>query len=453
MDNSIKTTNGMDAFVSSLNSCVDLFYKIGASRGKNIIPDFEKAIQEDTDIAIRIAQWVRDVRGGSGERQLYRDILVHLANTKVDICRALMVKTPEIGRWDDLLSLAGTPLESDAFALIKYGLLEEKNGLCAKWLPRKGEVAIKLRKFMGMTPKQYRKTLVNLTNVVESKMCAKDWNSIEFDKLPSLAAARYQNAFNKNAPEQYRKYKSGLASGTTTINAGAVYPYDIVKSVRWGDRTVSDAQWNALPNYMEGSSERIIPLVDVSGSMCCSAGGNMNLTCLDVAISLGLYISERNEGIFKDKFITFSTDPQFVSLSGSLSTRIRKMEKSSWAMSTDIEKALDMILNSAKLYSVPQSHMPTKILILSDMQFNCSHRGGNFKATLERKYQNAGYKVPNIIFWNLNAHSNIPVTYDTNGTALVSGFSPSLMKSVLKSEALNPIQIMKESVCIDRYDW
>lgn len=453
MNNTTKTTNGMEAFKSSLNSCMDLFYKIGASRGKNIIPDFENALKEDTDMAIRIAQWVRDVRGGSGERQLYRDILVHLANTEKDICRALMVKTPEIGRWDDLLSLAGTPLESDAFALIKYGLLEEKSGLCAKWLPRKGEVAIKLRKFMGMTPKQYRKTLVNLTNVVESKMCAKDWDSIEFDKLPSLAAARYQSAFNKNAQEQYRKYKSGLSSGTATINAGAVYPYDIVKSVRHGDKAVSDAQWKALPNYMEGSSERIIPLVDVSGSMCCSAGVNMNLTCLDVAISLGLYISERNEGIFKDKFITFSTDPQFVGLSGSLSARIGKMERSSWEMSTDIEKALDMILNSAKLYSVPQSHMPTKILILSDMQFNCCRRGGNFKATLERKYQDAGYKVPNIIFWNLNSHSNIPVTYDTNGTALVSGFSPSLMKSVLKSEDLNPIQIMKETVCIDRYDW
>lgn len=451
--NKTTTTNGMDAYESTLDNCVDLFYKIGASRGQDVVPSFRKAFNDDPDMALRIALWVRDVRGGSGERQIFKDILVNLANNDEMACRALMVKTPELGRWDDLLALVGTPLEKDAFTLIENGIKVEKDSLCAKWMPRKGEVAVKLRAFMEMTPKQYRKTLVTLTDVVETKMCAKEWDAIDFEKLPSLASARYQTAFNKNAVTQYKEFKEKLVEGTAKINAGAVYPYDVVKSLHSGDKNVADAQWNALPNYMEGSSERVVPLVDVSGSMMTSAGRNGNVTCLDVAISLGLYISERNEGIFKDKFITFASNPKMLSLTGSLSSRYQQMERSDWGMSTNVESALDLILKSAVTHSVPESHMPTKLLILSDMQFNNCVRGGTLSETLTRKFEEAGYKVPDVIFWNLNASNNVPVTFDQKGTALVSGFSPSLMKSVLSCESLDPVQMMKDTVCVERYDW
>ncbi len=451
--NKTTTTNGMETYKSSLNNCVDLFYKVGASRGKDIIPDFTKAFNEDPDMALRIAQWVRDVRGGSGERRLFKDILVNLAKTDEMACRALMVKIPEVGRWDDLLVLVGTSLEKDAFTLIKNGLLIEKDPLCAKWMPRKKDVAVKLRNFMGMTPKQYRKTLVTLTNVVETDMCAGKWDSIDFGKLPSVASARYQKAFNKNAEGAYMKYKSQLETGEAVVNAGAVYPYDIIKSVGHGDATVANAQWKALPNYMEGSDERVIPVVDTSFSMTCSAGGS-SVTCMDVAISLGLYISERNEGIFKDKFITFSSNPSFQSVDGSLANRLKTMRTADWGMSTDVEAVFNLILNSAKTHSVPESDMPTKILILSDMQFNsCAKLGETFMDMITAKYEQAGYKVPELVFWNLNNSNNVPVTFDTNGTALVSGFSPALMKSVLTCESLNPVQMMKDTVCIERYDW
>ena len=454
MTNTTTTTNGMATFESSMDNCVDLFYKIGASRGKDIIPSFRKAYNDDPDMALRIAQWVRDVRGGSGERKLYKDILVNLAENDEMACRALMVKTPELGRWDDLLSLMGTSLEKDAMTLIKNGLLVEKDSLCAKWMPRKGEVAVKLRNFMEMSPKQYRKTLVTMTNVVETAMCKKDWNSIDFSKIPSVASARYQKAFNKNAEVAYREYKGNLATGEATINAGAVYPYDVVKSVNEGDRQVADAQWKALPNYMEGSNERVIPVVDVSGSMWCPAGGSSSVSCLDVAVSLGLYISERNEGIFKDKFVTFSTHPSFVSVSGSLSNRLRTMKNSDWGMSTNVEAVFNLLLDSAVQHSVQESDMPTKILILSDMQFNqCANMGDNFMDMISAKYKNAGYKAPELVFWNMRAGNNVPVTFDQKGVALVSGFSPSLMKSVLACESLNPVQMMKDTVCVERYDW
>lgn len=454
MSNDTTTTNGMKTFESSLDNCVDLFFKIGASRGQNIIPQFEQAFNEDPDITLRIAQWVRDVRGGSGERQIFKDILKWMATESEMGCRALMIKTPTVGRWDDLLALVGTPLEKDAFTLIGHGLLVEKDALCAKWMPRKGDVAIKLRNFLGMTPKQYRKTLVGLTNVVESQMCAKDWDAIDFGKLPSVASARYQKAFNKNAEVAYRKFKEALTEGVETVNAGAVYPYDIIKSINNnGDDTVANAQWKNLPNYMEGVTGRILPVVDVSASMGCSASGSTSISCMDVAISLGLYISERNEGIFQDKFITFSESPELISLSGSLKQRLIDMKSSNWGYNTNIAKVFDLVLNSGITHSVPNDEMPNKILILSDMQFDSAKQDSTIMDTIIRKYEDAGYDVPDIVFWNIRDVGTVPVEFNTDGVALVSGFSPAIMKSVIACEKLTPIDIMKDAVNIERYDW
>jgi hypothetical protein len=453
--NTTKTTNGMPMNESSLNNCVDLFYMIGASRGRDIIPSFEKAINENRDVAIRIAQWVRDVRGGSGERQIFKDILVYLAKTDEDACGALIQKTPEIGRWDDLLALFDTPMELEALAIIETGLIIERNSLCAKWMPRKGKNAIKLRNHLKMSPKQYRKTLVNLTNVVESDMCNGTWDNIEFDKLPSVASSRYQKAFSRNAPDSYSKFKESLSKGEVVVNAGAVYPYDVIKAIKHGDVAVANAQWNNLPNYMEGSSERIIPVVDVSGSMMVPAGGSGNITCIDVAVSLGLYISERNEGIFKDKFITFSRMPELVEVSGSLNARYRNMISSEWGMSTNIEAVFSLILKNAVDYNVAESQMPTKVLILSDMQFDhCAKADHSAMKMIEGKYKSAGYKMPDIVFWNLhNVNSTVPVSFDKQGVALISGFSPSLMKSIVSCESLDPVSMMETVLYIDRYDW
>jgi hypothetical protein len=437
-----------------MKNCVDLFYNIGASRGKDIIPAFSSAVSENKDTALRIAQWARDIRGGSGERKLYRDILLHLANTDASACSKLIAKTPEIGRFDDLLVLAGTSMESEVFDLIATNI-DAKNGLCCKWLPRKGPIANKLRSHLKMTPKQYRKTIVGLTNVVEQQMCAKDWANIEFDKVPSVASARYQKAFGKNATEIYGAYIKSLEKGETKINAGAVYPYDVVKSVRHGNSAVADQQWLALPNYMEGSAERVLPIVDVSGSMSCPAGKNGNVTCMDVAISLGLYIAERGTSIFKDKFITFSTNPQFQSATGSLSSRVSQMERAQWDMTTNIEKVFALILSSAKMYSVPEKDMPTKLLILSDMQFDQCARNADETAMnmITRQYEEAGYKMPQIVFWNLNSSGNVPTTFNKVGVALVSGFSPAIMKNILACKDMNPEEMMKNVVNVPRYDW
>ena len=459
------TENGMATNSSSLNACVDLFFNIGAMRGqdkKRLIATFSSAFNEDPKRAMKLLFWARDVRGGAGERQVFKDIITYLAADHDLALKPNLHLITEYGRWDDLLTLTGTILERDAFTLIQEALAAE-NGLCAKWMPRKGIIANKLRNFMKMSPKQYRKTLVNLTNVVETKMCAKDWDSIEFSKLPSVASARYQKAFWKNSPDGYSAYVESLVKGETTINAGAVYPYDITKSLAYGNSKVANEQWKALPDYLEGANDMILPVVDVSGSMNTPAGGNKNVTCMDVAISLGLYISERNEGNFKNAFVTFSNDPQLQVLSGTLTDRYRQLQKADWGMSTNLEATFELILNQAKKHDLTQDQMPNKILILSDMEFNEATGGGGWRNTgsdwnptaqnmIEQMYEDAGYKMPQIVYWNIQSRNGgVPVSFDKSGTALVSGFSPAIMTSLLGGDIESPQQIMDKTIMSERY--
>ena len=462
------TENGMATNSTSLDSVVDLFYNIGAMRGpykERLITTFSKAFYQDPTRAMKILFWARDVRGGAGERQVFRDIMKYLAKSHPEALTKNLSLIPEYGRWDDLLTLVGTQLETEAFLLIQ-GALASENGLCAKWMPRKGPIASKLRNFMGNSPKQYRKTLVNLTKVVESQMCAKEWDQIEFSKLPSVAAARYQNAFVKNARDSYFKYLDSLLKGEAKINAGAVYPYDIVKSLKRGNEEVSSEQWNALPNWMEGSDEMILPMVDVSGSMSAVASGSTS--CMDVAISLGLYISERNNGPFKDSILTFDSSPKLEVLSGSLSERMMQLAYADWGMNTNLEAAFRLILEQAVKHNVSVDEMPDKILILSDMEFDQATesldrswgRRNDIPAwnptaqqMIEKMYAESGYKMPKIVYWNLQSRNGgVPVRFDADGTALISGFSPAIMQSVLGSEDFNPVSIMEKTIMSERYE-
>jgi Domain of unknown function (DUF2828) len=442
--------NGMKAQASTLNKVVDLFFSIGASRGKDITANFETAYQQDSELALRVALWARDAREGAGERELFRNVLRHLEKRHADAAMRVIPRVAELGRWDDLLVFTDSALQKAAFAQIKAGL-DASNGLCAKWMPRKGAVAEQLRAYLGFTPKQYRKTLVNLTKVVESQMCAKDWNSIKFSHVPSLAMSRYNKAFGKNAPDAFNAYKAALAAGTAKVNAAAVYPYDVIKTLRFGgDAKVANAQWDALPNYVGDAS--ILPVVDVSGSMSCPAGGNPNLTCMDVSLSLGLYLADKNKGPFKDAFVTFSTKPKIQVLKGNLAQKLDQLSRAEWGMSTDLNAVFDRILEVATAHKLPQAELPQTVLILSDMNFNqCVANDDSAHQMIVRKYASAGYTVPNVVFWNLNDNGTKPVSFDKQGTALVSGFSPSIMSSILGAKTLTPEAVMLDTIMKDRY--
>jgi len=461
-----RTTNGMKARKSSANACVDLFYNIGASRGKNIVPAFTAAYVENSDLALRIAQWARDARGGSGERQLFRDILQYLEKTNPEDAMRLMVKVPELGRYDDLLVFKTQPLKAKAYTMLGDAL-RARNGLAAKWTPRKGEVAREIREFFGMTPKQYRKSLVALTNVVETQMCANDWDNINYNHVPSVAHARYKKAFGRHGTT-YAEYVTKLVKGEAgvKINAGAVYPYDVLKGAinRYSRQSMSkteldalQAQWDALPNYI-GDAD-VLPMVDSSGSMTCAAGGynsKSGLSCLEVALSLGLYFADKNKGKFADCFLTFSRTPKLVNLKGNINQKIDQMNTGEVA-NTNLNAAFDLILKTAVQNKVPQAEMPGTLVIFSDMQFDGAVDGKDESAIkmMERKYKEAGYELPRVVFWNLNAaYGNTPVKFDKSGTALVSGFSPALATSVMANdlEDFTPEAVMLKTVMKSRYD-
>ena len=446
-----RTANGMKTFDSSKSDLVDLFFAIGASRGKDLSTQFARALAQDETLALRLLMWARDVRGGAGEREVVRKILLNLEKTNPKALARLIPHLAEFGRWDDLLIFTSKGAKTQAFTLIGDAL-RERNGLAAKWMPRQGALAAEIRTFFGMSPKFYRKSLVSLSKTVEQNMCAKDWDGINYSHVPSLAAARYQKAFAKNDPVGYSAYKAKLVSGDAKVNASAVYPYDVIKSNKFGgDAAVMQAQWDALPNYI--GDALVLPMCDVSGSMSSPVGGNANLTCMDVCVSLGLYLADKNTGPFKDMFLTFSEKSKIEILKGNLTSKLAQLHRADWGMSTNLHGAFEAVLKTAVAGKVDAKDMPKFVLIMSDMEFNyCAKHDDSAMQMIERKYSEAGYTVPNIVFWNLNARAgNVPVKHDKKGVALVSGFSPAIMKSILSAESLDPVNVMLATINSPRY--
>ena len=446
-----RTINGMKTNASSMNALVDLFFAIGASRGKDMTKAFEKAIVANETLALRLLMWARDVRGGAGEREVVRKILTYMEKNHPAALERILPLIPEYGRFDDLLVFQTQAFKEKAYVIIGDAL-RAGNGLAAKWMPRKGPIAVEIRNFFGMSPKQYRKSLVALTKVVEQDMCAKRWNMIEYSHVPSLAAARYQKAFNRNDPMGYAKYKSKLATGEAKINANAVYPYDVIKSGKFGgDHAVMQAQWDALPRYI--GDELVLPMCDVSGSMGCPVGGNDNLSCMDVCVSLGLYLADKNTGPFKDMFLTFSATPKINVLKGDIRSKLRQLETADWGMNTNLHAAFDEVLRVAVKGKVKAADMPKYLLIMSDMEFDrCTRFDDSAMQMIQRKFEAAGYEVPKIVFWNLNARAgNVPVKYNMKNVALVSGFSPSIMTAVLGAKDMSPVSVMLETLNSERY--
>jgi hypothetical protein len=469
-----RTENGMKAWATSDSKVLDLFGKIGSGRGRDMSREFTAALAEDQNLAMRVLLWARDVRGGAGERQTFRNLLGALETINPALAGKIMHKIPELGRWDDLFAYKDPINRKNALRMFADALMNG-DGLAAKWAPRltsskkaitpgkqaKLRHANELRKFMMLSPKEYRQILVGSTRVVEQLMCAKRWDEINFSHVPSLASARYQKAFGKNAAEAYSAYIRELQKPQeerdpkVKINAGAVYPYDVVKSLRKGNAAVADAQFQALPNYV--GDTKILPMVDVSGSMEQPLAGNTS--AMEVAISLGLYLSDRTSSDFKDMFLTFSGNSKINVLKGTLSQKYAQLSRAEWGMNTNLHSAFEAVLQVAKKGNVSQEDMPDYVIVLSDMQFDaCVRYDDNAMGMIKRKYSEAGYKMPAIIFWNLTARSSAdqsPIKMNDKGVAIVSGFSPAIMAAVLGAnpDDYTPYAMMLKVINNSRYDF
>lgn len=444
------TNKGAVTHSTSLNFCLDMFFLVGASRNmdeKSIITIFERAYAQDANIAVKILFWSRDARGGAGERRFFHTIMRHILDKYPEVADKLMVHVPEFGYWKDVFAIE-KPNDNN-LNWLKYSLEESSNAnLLAKWFPRKGPWFVAMHRYLGMTPKEFRKKLVAMTKVVETQMCNQEWKDIKYETVPSIAMNKYRKAFFRHDEERMKVYVKTVHSGEAKINASVLFPHQLYKAIKKGENEHAvEAQWNNLPDYMEGSTERIIPVCDVSGSM-------VGLP-MDVSVALGIYISERNKGIFKDAFLTFSEKPEMQYLKGSLAQRMRQLNQAPWGDTTNLESTFNLILNSAVREKISEDEMPTKILIISDMEFDsaCDYgQSGTNLDIIREKYQQAGYKMPEIIFWNVNGRvGNSPGQDSHKGIGLVSGFSPSILKSVLKGEICSPEQLMMDTVNVDRY--
>ena len=457
-----RTENGMKAFSHTGSALLDLFSKIGSGRGRNLEGEFHRASDADAEMTARILLWARDVLEGAGERETVRKLIKKMEIYNPDLALRLMPKLAELGRADDIL-FSYVLLEKEALAFY-VTQMKAGNKLFFKWAPREKSankaVAAKLRTALGMAPAEYRKYLSSNTEVVEQQMSAKKWNEINYSHVPSIAAMSYKKAFAKNDAARYAEYLAELSkpveqrAAGVKINAGAIFPHQIIHSIRNGDVRAADAQWEALPNFI--GTANVLPVVDVSGSMNVPIAGSV--TALEVSLALGLYFSYKNKGAFKDIFVTFSDNAEFNVLKGTLSQRLAQMSNDNkWNMTTNLHSVFNKILTTALDNKVPVADMPSYVLILSDMEFNgCVKHDDHALKMIKRKYFEAGYDVPNVIFWNLTARNDsTPVKAGDSGTSLVSGFSPAIMKSILECDKddFEPVKIMMKTIQSDRYNF
>lgn len=504
-DNYKFTEKGAVAYSSTLNNMLDAFGTLGAMRSRSeedIITMFNKAWIEDKALASKLLFFNRDVRGGQGERRSFRILIKDLANKYPKFIKANIDNIPFYGRYDDLLCLLDVAyVKDDVLQYIKTNLIADiedvNNGrypsLMAKWLPscntssaQTRAYANVIRTYLHMTEKDYRKTLSQLResiNVVERYMSQKQWDKIDFTKLPSRASLIYANAFLAHETDRYTQFLKDVADGKAKINAGTLFPVDIIHKVsekRRGykelDAYIYDALWNNLPNYFE-QTDRIesgICVVDTSGSMTCGVGKS-GVTPLEVAVSLGMYCADKCNGVFKNHFITFSNRPRLQKVVGNnIFEKVSNLERADWSGTTDLEAVFNLILTTAIKSKCTQEEIPNKLYIISDMEFDGgiansrAMKGKTFIEEMREKFEHYGYKMPQLVYWNVSARNNtFHQTADESEYCMVSGYSSSLFKSVILgteyietivdgktvvTEKLDPMTVMLNTLNSERYD-
>jgi hypothetical protein len=372
----------------------------------------------------------------------------HISVINNDLYKKLSILIPEYGYWKDYIK--DENLKNIDFKYIVKQLLDEKDTLLAKWLPRKGPVFNRLFKELSFTPKELRKILVELSkNGVEQKICSKNFDGINYSQVPSLSFKRNTKVFYKFDTTRFTNFIEAAKNGEVKVNASAIFPYQLYQKYNQShipnELDSVKVQWENLPNYIKDSKESFLPVCDVSGSM-------IGLP-MDISISLGVYLSERNNSAFKDTVLTFSTTPTIEHLKGDIIEKFKFLKKAHWGGSTDIEKTYNLILDYAIAQNVKQEDLPTTLLIISDMEFNSCTRNNFIYDDINLRFNEKGYTAPKLCFWNVNGRTgNVPTTSTSKDVALVSGASPSIIQSLLSGGDFTPQGIMLTTLNNERYN-
>ena len=521
------TENGSLSLKSTLSPLLDFFSKSGALREnhKEALRLFMRVFYENRLFAKKLLFYCRDVRKGQGERSIFRYIINHLAKTYPAELEPNLRLIPKFGRWDDLYSLVNTPLQDSMFSLMfdqlmldidNYNNLQPISNL-AKWLKSENTSSKQsrylgyiTRKSFNISSERYRKTLSILRaylDIPETHLSQNTVHKINYETVPSVAMKRYHPTFIKKDKYRFTRYINAVVQGgSKKINASTLYPYEIVSKYIHEDLTAHhyygnhhsfdgydylnndefmnptsieditlETLWYNLPNYFddgngEGSNTNsdvynVLPVIDVSGSMFQS---RQRIKPIDVAVSLGLYMAERNKGVLKDHFMTFSTEPELVNIMGStLRERVRSITSANWGYSTNLINVFELFIETVKRFNLPNSEVPKKVFIISDMQFDDAVRNTECESDdgysvdeidsmttfeiIDKMFKDNGISRPTLVFWNVNAKSDSPVTKDENGVYLVSGVSPSILKHALNTRVTNPFDLMLEVINSERY--
>lgn len=475
--NKTYTENGAYTNATSQSDCLDLFATIGAIRrvsDSEIESRFVRAYTENKNIATKILFFARDIRGGLGERRVFRVIFKWLANNEEETVKKNLLFVAEYGRYDDLFVLMGTPCEKEMLSVIKAqydadikAMSKGKEvSLLAKWLPSVNAsnketvmMAKKIAKYFAMNDAAYRKSIASLRayiKIIENNLREKDY-TFDYAKQPSKAMFKYRKAFIRNDGERYNDYIGKVTRGEAKLNASTLAPYELIEPFIQGysirkltkqEQASINATWNSLPDF--GLDENAIAVVDTSGSMYCSG----KPIAASVALSLGIYFAQHNKGFFKNYFIEFSARPQLIEIKGeTFADKLRYLASFNEVANTNIEAVFDLILKAAVQKKVSQSELPAKLYLISDMEFDMAVENAsltNFE-NARKKFEEQGYKLPDIVFWNVaSRNKQQPVAKNDNGVVLVSGCTPRLFSMVASGE-INPLVFMMEVVESDRY--
>ena len=474
MSNRTYTENGGIAYSSTNGGALlDFYAKIGGMRNRDasdIINDWKSARRENPTLADNLVLYARDIRNtGLGERRIGRILLKELAKCDpAKICRNFDTIV-DAGRWDDLFIFIDTEVEVSMWDFIKNQLIKDMEGMrenkpisvMAKWLKsintsskESRKIANATCKALGITPKTYRKTLSRLRSyidVVERKMSAGDWDSINFESVPSVAMNRYIKTYNKHCQERFADYKASLEKGEAKVNAATLYPYDIVEKFLYANysrRTldpVDEAQWKALPNYVNGEYD-VLVMADVSGSM----SGKPMAT----SIGLATYFAQRNKGAYHGLYMTFSREPNFISLndSWSLTQCLNKVLSTGVGYNTNLDKALKLVYDTA----INTREVPKALVIISDGQFDYDYRA-NEADSIVSKWNNmlraAGLPETKVISWNVDARQDnyIGTVYDNISYCSGAGTGP--FNNLRELIECNAYEAMVKILTQPQFEW
>lgn len=455
----ITNTKGSEYYAESFDSNLDAFTMLSRYMSDDdMIRLFNNALLENESLALANLLYILDIRSGKGERRIFKVIFKYLCEGYPKLALKVLPFICEFGRYDYILVGIGTKIENEVISLIDKQLKEDINSvhptLLAKWLPshrthnQNSEVAKKIMKRLHMSGKEYRKMLADLRrrlNITEKNLTERNYDNIDFNEVPTKAMLKYNKAFEKRMPIRYKEYKESVKKGDDKINTEGLFAYEIIKKIfdYSIDYELLDLMWENQKDVLKGCDSNILVMADTSGSMF-----SFGAIPYSMSIGLALYTAERNRGIFKNHFMTFSSKPYLCEVSGkNIKEKVQNIPRI--VADTNIDKAFELLLTVSKENRLKQEELPSHLLIISDMEFDAgvyTEGGTNFEGW-KKAFEKAGYKLPKIIFWNVAGEvRGIPVTKFDNDVVMVSGFSVNILENLLNLEEYSPIDVMMDKL-------